>query len=470
MAKARELEEAVPESPLPAQLQGIILWSQGRQDEAIARMQAAVERAPENASAALNLARMHRARGESESALEVLAPALEAHPDNAKLLVEAARGHAARNDAERVRTLLERALEAEPAAADVRAYLARFHLLQGRPRAAVEVTTAAPPDQRDNPALLEVEGRAQQALGNYEAALAAFEKLREAAPDRPESYLRVGETLLAMNRPAEAIKPLEQARARSDSPKEAEIYLGQALLQAGKGERAGTLIAELEEKYPEESDVAILRGNHALSVEQDRAAAVAAFERALELEPSERRLMNLVQLQTRLGRVEAATERLEEWRANHEPSVRVDSTLAELKLATGELDAARDLYASLAERVPDNAAFQNNLAWVQGEQGALDKALTHARQAVALAPEDPGVRDTLGVILLKRGEAEEARKHLAKAAASAPDRADIQVNYAEALVTAGQHEAARTVLDQLASKDVPEQMRQRIEALLAQIK
>jgi len=73
------------------------------------------------------------------------------------------------------------------------------------------------------------------------------------------------------------------------------------------------------------------------------------------------------------------------------------------------------------------------------------------------------------VILLKRGEAEEARKHLAKAAASAPDRTDIQVNYGEALVTAGQHDAARTVLDGLASKDVSEEVRQRIEALLAQI-
>jgi len=469
MAKARELEEAVPESALPVQLQGIILWNQGQREDAIVRMQAALELAPENANAALNLARMHRAAGESESALKVLEPALEAHPENAALLVEAARAHAAANDAERVQALLERALAAEPAAADARTYLARFHLLRGQAQAAVEVAKAGPMDQAPNPSLLEVEGRAQQALGNYEAALVAFEKLREAVPDRPEGYLHVGETLLAMNRPAEAIKPLEEARARSDSPKEAEIYLAQALLQAGEGERAGKLIAGLEEKYPEESDVAILRGNHALSVEQDQAAAVAAFERALELEPSEKRLMNLVQLRTGLGQVEPAMARLEEWRANHEPSVRVDSTLAELKLASGELDAARDLYASLVERAPDNAAFQNNLAWVLGEQGALDQALTHARMAVALAPEDPGVRDTLGVILLKRGEIEEAREHLARAAQAAPDRVDIQVNYGETLVSAGALDKAQAVLVPLASRELPEELRQRVNRLLDRI-
>ncbi len=470
MAKARALEAAVPDSALPVQLQGVILWAQGEQDAAIARMQAAAEKAPKDASVALNLARMHRARGETDASLQVLGPALEAHPENAALLVEAARARAARNEAAQVQDLLERALKADPEAADARAYLARFHLLQGRPEAAVEVARAAPEDQEANPALLEVTGRAHQRLGNLEEALAAFENLSQAMPERPEGYLRVGETLLAMNRPGDAVGYLEKARARSDSPKEAEVYLARALLQTGQGERAGELIGELEEKYPKESDVAILRGNHALAIEQDRQAAVAAFEKALELEPTERRLMDLVRLQMRVGQPRQAIARLQDWRANHEPSLRVDSTLAELHLATGDLDAARELYASLVERAPDNAAFQNNLAWVLGEQGKLDAALRHARKAVELAPEDPGIQDTLGMVLLKRGETEKARAHLAKAAEAAPERTDIQVNYADVLVAAGARDEAQAVLAQLASKNLSDSLRQRVDRLLERVK
>jgi len=470
MAKARELGEAVPESPLPVQLQGVILWAQGKQEEAIARMKTAVEQAPQNANAAVNLARMHRARGESESALKVLEPALAANPENAVLLVEAARAHAARNESERVRSLLEKAVAAEPGAADARAYLARFHLLQGRPAAAVEVAEAAPEEQQDNPALLEVVGRAHQAQGNYEDALAAFEKLSEAVPDRPEGYLRAGETLLAMNRPGDAVAALEKARERSDSPKEIEVYLARSLLQSGQGERAGKLIAELEEEYPEESDVAILRGNHALVVEQDPQAAVGSFEKALELEPSETRLMDLVRLHSRLGQVDKAVARLQQWRGDHEPSIRVDSALAELHLTAGQLDAARDVYQDLVARAPENPVFQNNLAWVLGEQGTLDAALEHARKAAKLAPEDPGIQDTLGMVLLKRGETAKARAHLEKAAKAAPEREDIQVNYGEVLVAAGAHDEAQTVLKQLASKNLSDSLRERVDQLLEQVR
>lgn len=469
LEKAEALGGELPDSALPLQLQSVVLWARGDRSEAIARMEAASERAPSNANVALNLARMHRVQGDAEASLAALEPALEAHPDNVDLKVEAARAYARRNDAAKVQALLEGALEADAQATGARAYLARFHLVQGQPDKALAVVEAAPGEQADNPALLEVVGRAQQAKGELEAALAAFRKLAEAVPDRGEGPLRVGETLLAMNRPDEAAEAFEKARERLDPPREAELYLARALLQSGQGARAGTLIAELEEKYPSESAVAILRGNHALSVEGDPQAAVQAFEKALELEPNETRLLDLVQLHTRLGQVDKAIGRLERWRAENDASIRVESALAELHLTSGHLDAAGEVYMDLVERVPDNAAFQNNLAWVLGEQGKLDRALEHARKAADLAPSDPGVQDTLGVVLLKRGETAEAREYLAKAAQAAPGRADIQVNYADALIAAGAREEARAVLARLAAEDLSSSLRQRVDELLSQI-
>jgi len=468
MAKATTLEEKAPDNTTPGQIQAVILWSMGDRAKAIARLQDLAEQFPDQAAIKLNLARMHRALGETDKALSVLEPAMRAHPDHAGLKVEGARNHARRNNGEKVRGLLGDALDADPKAVDARAYLARFHLLQGEPDKAIRVAEAAPDEQAtSNPALLEVIGRAARARNDGERALSAFKTLTEAAPDAPAGHLRMGETLLAMNRPADAIPHLETARELSDAPKEAAIYLGRALLQAGKGERADELIADLEDKYPQESDVAVLRGNHALSYARDTGAAVAAFEKALAREPSERRLFDLVRVQTRVGRRDAAIERLQAWRESHDASAAVDSELAKLHLAAGNHAEALQLYTDLVERNPDNAAHHNNLAWTLAQQDKLNAALTHAEKAAELAPDNAGVLDTLGFIQLRQGNAGEAREHLAKAATAAPNAAGIQLNYAEALIATGERDKATGILGQLADRSLSKDQTRRVERLRA---
>ncbi len=470
MTKAKELAEAVPDSPAPGQIQAAVSWNRGNRDAAVAQLEALVETFPDNAGVKLNLARMHRALGQTDQALSVLTPAMAAHPKNPGLKVEAARNHAQKNNGEKVRGLLQAALDADPKAVDARAYLARFHLLQGRPDKAVEIAQAAPDEQAtSNAALLEVIGRASQAQGAFERALDAFENLTEAAPKAAVGYLRAGETLLAMNRPADAVGYLEKARERAESPKQAEIYLARALLQSGKGERAGQLLSELEKTYPEESDVAMLRGNHALSYAEDAEAAVAAFAKALELDPTEPRLFDLVRVHARSGQRDAAIERLQAWRESHEASAAVLSALAELHLASDHYANAAKLYRELADRDPDNAAYRNNLAWTLAQQGNLEPALAHAEKAVELAPENAGVLDTLGLIHLRQGNAAEARKHLAKAAKAAPNAAEIQLNYAEALIASGDRETATGVLGQLSERSLSKDESARVQRLRAKL-
>ena len=469
LEKAQALEQDMPDSVVPLQLQGIVLWARGDRDAAVERMQAAAEVAPENANVALNLAKMHRARQETDAALAALRPALEAHPDNAQLKVEAARAHARKNNNERVRDLLQAAVDTDPEALEARVFLARFHLLNGRPGAALDVAEAAPQGQSANPALLEIAGRAQVTRGDREAALKTFQELAAVAPDRPEGHRWVGETLLVLNRPADAVPYLEKARAKSDSPKQTELLLARALLRAGEGERAGTLLDELAETYPQEAEVALLQGNHALTHANKPDAAVAAFERALELEPTQNRLMDMVELLRRLTRPEDAIARLRAWRKNEGTSPAVDFALAELELATGDTASASSLYRGLVEQAPDNPTVRNNLAWALAQQGDLDAALKHARKAVELAPDEPRIRDTLGVVQLKRGETAQAVEHLRRAATAAPQRADIQLNYADALISAGETATAGDVLGGLSANDLPPNLQGKLQDLRARL-
>jgi tetratricopeptide (TPR) repeat protein len=470
LEKARALEQDLPDSVVPLQLQAIVLWARGDRDPAVARMRAAAEVAPENADVALNLAKMHRARQETDAALAALRPALKAHPDNAQLKVEAARAHARKNNNQRVRDLLQAAVDTDPDALDARVFLARFHLLNGRPGAALDVAEAAPQGQAGNPALLEIAGRAQFSRGDREAALETFQELASVAPDRPEGHRWAGETLLVLNRPADAVTYLEEARAKSDSPKQIELLLARALLRAGEGDRAGTLLDELAEKYPQEAEVALLEGNHALNHANEPDAAVAAFDRALELEPTQNRLMDMVELLRRLNRREDAIARLQAWRKDQGESPGVDFALAELELATGDTARASTLYRSLVEQAPENPTVRNNLAWALAQQGELDAALKHAKKAVELAPDEPRIRDTLGVVLLKRGAVDQAVEELERAAEAA-ERPDIQLNYAEALIAADRHAKARSVLEKVAAgaEALPQRVQSTLEELRARL-
>jgi tetratricopeptide (TPR) repeat protein len=470
LEKAEALEQDMPDSVVPLQLQAIVLWARGDRDRAVERMQAAAEVAPENADVALNLAKMHRARQETDAALAALRPALKANPDNAQLKVEAARAYDRKNNDQRVRDLLQAAVDTDPDALDARVFLARFHLLNGRPDAALDVTAGAPQAQSANPALLEIAGRAHFSRGDGEAALETFQELTSVAPDRPEGHSWAGETLLMLNRPGDAVPYLNDARAKSDSAKQIELLLARALLRAGEGERAGTLLDELAEKYPQAPEVALLQGNHALTHANKPDAAVAAFERALELEPTQNRLMDMVELLRRLNRPEAAIARLRAWRKDQEKAPGVDFALAELELATGDYARASTLYRSLVEQAPDNHTVRNNLAWALAQQGELDAALKHAKKAVELAPEEPRIRDTLGVVLLKRGAVEEAVAELERAAEAA-ERPDIQLHYAEALIAAGRHKTARSVLDNVASREaLPVRLETKLDDLRARLR
>jgi tetratricopeptide (TPR) repeat protein len=470
LAKTDALAEDMAESPLPGQLAAAVLWMKGDRAAAIARMKETRAAFPDSRQVALNLARMHRNRGDTSAALDVLAAAMTTHPDAAALKVEAARNHAANNDGERVRQLLTDALDGDPESLEARAYLARFHLLKGEHDSAIRVVDAAPGDQAGSTAaLLEVKGKAQRAKGDHEAALATFKDLVKAEPGASAGYMDVGRTLIALGRPGDAVGYFEQARARMDEPKRAEILLARALIESGQGDRADRLITELADAHPESPEVAMLRGNHALAFDQDGDRAVAAFRKALANDPSPGRLMSLVRVQTRLGRADAAIRELEAWRTEHDSGVTVTNALAELYLSRDRFGDAARLYRQLVDQRPDNPAFQNNLAWTLAERGELDGALTHARRAIDLAPDNPGIQDTMGVILLRRGDAAGARQHLAKAAKAAPGRPDIQLNYAEALLAAGDPAAAREVLSDLPSENLPAAVQRKRDQLAAKL-
>ena len=88
-------------------------------------------------------------------------------------------------------------------------------------------------------------GLAQTLLGNYRAAARAYRQAMALAPDFPMCAHNLGHLLdVALNRPRDALRYLEQAyRAFPNEPEIASSF-AHALARAGDHERARTILAE----------------------------------------------------------------------------------------------------------------------------------------------------------------------------------------------------------------------------------
>ena len=94
----------------------------------------------------------------------------------------------------------------------------------------------------------------------------------------------------------------------------------------------------------------------------------------------------------------------------------------------GDFLAALDSYDQSLSLQPDQPFVLNNMAWILNEQGKLQKAAAFARRAINLSPENPFVLDTYGWILYQLDDTETAKEVLEKAASLAPDNQEIRAH------------------------------------------
>ena len=192
------------------------------------------------------------------------------------------------DEAERI---LREAVAAAPDRPEARHRLGVLLLLAGKPAEArqelarlVELDTSAQP-RMDL-------ARAEEALGNLDAAEAAYRRALEISPDLARARYLYGVLLSRRGRTEESRRELalyqaaydrEQAERQKQSSAKAEIAMGWVLLRQRKFENA---LARFQ-RHPDHADA--LRGEaEAFSALGRRREALAALERALVLKPDDR--------------------------------------------------------------------------------------------------------------------------------------------------------------------------------------
>ncbi|MQM31557.1 MAG: PEP-CTERM system TPR-repeat protein PrsT [Candidatus Accumulibacter phosphatis] len=444
------LEKKQADDPLVHNLRGTALL--GKRDLAGARasFEQALALSPTYYPAAANLANLDIVEKKPADARQRFETLLAKDPKNMQALLALAQLRAKEGGTtEEVAVLINRAVTANPSEPPPRLALIGLYLGKKDTKSALSAAQEAVAALPNEAAILDAAGRAQQAAGDYNQALATYGKLATLKPDLPLPYLRMAEVEVAAKDKEAALQSLHKALKVMPDSLDAQRGIIMLELDAGRVTEALAVARAVQKQRPKEAVGYVFEGDlHA--AQRSWADAATAYRAGLKQSPAATEIA--IKLYATLfvsGNVAEADSFAQTWLKDHPTDARFRLHLAESATVRKDYAAAAKLYRTLLEAQPDNAALLNNVAWVAG-QLKDPKAIEYAEKANKLAPNQPAVMDTLGVLLVDQGDQARGLVLLKEAVALAPQQAMIRLNYAKALIKAGQKNEARSELDELA--------------------
>ena len=224
----------------------------------------------------------------------------------------------------------------------------------------------------------------------------------------------------------------------------AQVTLAKLDLAEGKNKAFNTRLALLQENYPGNVEVELLKARQSSS-NKDYDSAIKALSGLLDKAPQSDVVLELSRNQWQSGDRQGAISSLELWSQSNKDN-RVLLLLAEYYLLENRNEEATATYESLDQAAPDNPQILNNLAWSLKDSNP-SKGVEYARKADQLVPGNPLIMDTLAMLLLKVGDNAKALEIIEQAVNKAPKILDIQLNYADILLANNQKSRAKKVLN-----------------------
>jgi tetratricopeptide (TPR) repeat protein/DNA-binding winged helix-turn-helix (wHTH) protein len=272
--------------------------------------------------------------------------------------------------------------------------------------------------------------------GRYAQAESAFERALAINANDVPALTGLADAYLSQQRLAEAERRYRQAVGLQPGNWRTYNSLGGFLFTNG---RFGEAADAYREVVAVDTRNATGWGNLATSLmlSGNFAEAIRAFERAMEMEPSPRTLMNLGMLHYYLGDAEQAKAALETAIDMAPQDYLAWSNLGDVLTVYGEPEAANRAFTE-AERLAREQLAVNSrdpgriidLAWITAMLGQLDEAERLITTALELAPVDPYVHFYDALVHVRMGETEAALDRLQRA---------VELGYSRAMIGAEPH-------------------------------
>jgi tetratricopeptide (TPR) repeat protein len=416
---------------LGSRLLASFYYSRDRREDSTRVLREAVEADPGNLDLTYELARLHAAQGNREEADRIMEEATRAIPGQVKpyLLLSAYREQ--RGDPAGALAAVEDALELQPG--DEMARLRRSELLLdagyrnrdeakvAEGRSLVEAVLAEDPS---SPRALFVKAKMNLAERHLDEAIRELRRVIEHRGDWADAYFLLGSALyLSGDRHAARVE-LSRALEVDANLLEARKLLTRTLADLGEIDLAIEEGRRLLRVHPNEDDVRILVAQ-ALARQQKLAEARQALERI----PEERRgaevLFALGRVALLEGNSEAAHELLRRAAEAQPGQPEILGTLLDLETRLGRIEeSVARLEAAVAES-PDVAGLVRlqGLAYLRAGRG--EEAEERLRRAIELDPNDLVAYRLLGGVLSHSGRGGETIATYRQAIQARPDAAHL---------------------------------------------
>ena len=177
------------------------------------------------------------------------------------------------------------------------------------------------------------------------------------------------------------------------------------------------------------------------------AAAVVAFERAAQANPSASTLYRLGTLLVKSGEVARARTAFERALALQPDLAEASNDLGALLAQQGEIDKAIERFRAAIAATPEYPDALNNLGYALLLTGRDEEARGLYEKALALQPDFPEALNNLGMLLGRGGDLDRAERYFRDALARRADYGEAANNLALVLVARGQADAAILLLE-----------------------
>jgi len=451
LTRAQKLHDRYPDKVDPLNLIAACYLAAGKEDKAKVEFEKVLKISPTNPSASKNLAKIEARTGDLGRARDLLKALLKESPGDEEaiiLLAEADFKAGNQTDGDR---LLEDALEKNPQSTRLRAKLTGEYFRTGRLAKVLEATQGLDDKQvKEQPALLELRGKAQMLTGDPSLAKDTFQRWSKLIPGSAQAHFLYGDSLARSGDKEQARQQLERALRLQPDYLPARVAEVRMQLEAGKIDDARKAVANLRKDFGERADVLSIEGLLALAV-HDFAAAADRFAAVAKQRPNTEVTLYLVNALWAQQHYDQALRTMQDWLKDHPQDLAVLLQLAGGYLSLDKEDKARTTYAKVIKYYPDHVPALNNLAWLNRDTD-LKSAISYAEHANQVAPQDPQVMDTLGMLLLKKGDTDRADRLIRDAAQRSPDDPGIQVHLGRILVEQKQYAEAKKILDAVIKK------------------
>jgi putative PEP-CTERM system TPR-repeat lipoprotein len=445
LAKAATLAEKRPTDPQPVLLSARVLERRGNVDGARDAYQRALERDPRNTDAMYSLARLSREAGDIEIASERFRSVLLLEPGHLPSLSGLARIALDAGQPGEALLLYEQVRDANPESPALHLQLANLYTRQGRPLDALAAAQQAARLAPDNPRVMLALGQAQLAAEQGDAALATLGGLVARLPDSADVHLAHARAQLHANDTAGARASL--LRALDLAPDSVRIItsLAELDIREGRHDVAMDVARKMQQSRPGQAKGYLLEGD-VLMARQQPAAAIAAYEAALEQGPTWPVVSKLQAVYGDTGDTARADALVRNWLVEHPEDVTARVALANDLVRRGELELATREHEWALQYQPDNVLILSHLAQLKGKAGE-PQALDYARRAHELSPDDPQVQGTYGWLLAENQDPRQGLELLEAAIEKAPGNPEIRYHLAATLALTGDRYRARKELE-----------------------